>query len=982
MTRRPITAALALATALSLLAGPARAQLPPVDGGPEELQPEAGAAPAGTVLFPTDALTVADPAQVTGRRVALPSPDCAVRVSDCADLALVNQLDGFDLLPRVTVQLDAAPQGDLREVFPADVLGIRPAAGGEPIGLDRLVYDPATRVLTGEPVDQLVESTAYDVVYRGAATRFTTMTASAGLVQMRRQLDSGAAYAAAGIPDAERGVSFTQGELRTVFPASEVVQITRYDERVPGGELTGGMVINTAPAAAGTIAFGHLRAPSWLRPDRTFDKGPTGGEGPPVTGAETIGVTVILPAGSAPEGGWPLAIFGPGITRSKYDLFLAADLNAARGLATMSFDPVGHAYGPGSEVGVQLASGPDEVRFSGFGRGVDLDDDGVITDQEGVQAPSAPHPRASVGLRDGLRQTAADLMAVVRAVQHDADVDGDGVRDLAAEGISLYAQSLGGIYSTMMVGADPTVEVAVLNVPGGSILDIASLSPVFRERVADQLRDRVPGLLNGGIDGFDEDLGQQGVDPPTTEPVAGALAVQDLAHRVNWLNRPGSPEAFAPLLHTAPLPDSRPKRVLYQFALGDQTVPNPTSARLARAFDDDSHVVVYRNDLTLTAGTNPHGFLLDPTVQGRNQAQQQVVDFLTSGGATITDPDGPLPTWEVPVADPAILLDRNFDPALYAAPTPAPAREVRRVAGADPAATAAAVSADAFPTAAAVVIARADDYADGLAGGPLAASLGGPLLLTDPTGLWGATAAEVERLEAETAVLLGGEAALSPQVAADLEALGLAVERVAGGNRFATAVAVADRLGYASEVLLVQGEDADPARGWPDALSAAGIAAGLRLPILLTATDRLPEETRAALGAAQDVTVVGGVAAVSDAVAAAVEPLVDDLRRVAGAERYQTSASAADDAVLRGLAPTQVWLATGTSFASGLAAGAAAGSQRGILLLVEPTDAARGPEVLRWLRQHGASVETARVVGDEVTISGATAQQVAAAISG
>ena len=68
----------------------------------------------------------------------------------------------------------------------------------------------------------------------------------------------------------------------------------------------------------------------------------------------------------------------------------------------------------------------------------------------------------------------------------------------------------------------------------------------------------------------------------------------------------------------------------------------------------------YRNDRTPTAGTNPHGFLLDPTLTGRNLGQAQVLDFLASGGETISDPDGPAPVFEVPIADPASLETLNF----------------------------------------------------------------------------------------------------------------------------------------------------------------------------------------------------------------------------------------------------------------------------------------------------------------------------------
>ncbi len=940
-------------------------------------------APAGAVVFPTDALTVPDPEQATGLRVALPSPgDCAVVVSDCADVALLNTLDGFDLLPRVAVQLDSPPQGELEAVFTADVLGVQAATGGDVIGLGRLGYDPATRVLYGEPVEQLVESTAYDVVYDGQRTRFTTLTASAGLAQMRRQLDSGAAYTAAGIGTDQRGIDFTQGELRTVFPAQQVATITRYNETVPGGELASETVLNTAVLRAGTVAFGHFTSPQWLDADRVIEAAPTAGSGPGVTGQEEVGISLILPAGTPPEGGWPIAIFGPGITRSKYDLFLAADTNASRGLATMSFDPVGHAFGSNSEVGVQLSSSPDEVRFSGFGRGFDQNDDGVITNQEGVSAPATPHPASSVGLRDGLRQTAADLMALVRAIQQGADVDGDGTADLSTTDISVYAQSLGGIYSTMMMGADPSVDVAVLNVPGGAILDIARVSPAFRNVVGDLLRDRIPGLLNGGIDGFDEDLPLSAAEPAVADPVDGALAIQQLLYQANWLDRPGSPETFAPLLQTRPLADSRAKTVLFQLALGDATVTNPESLRLTRAFGDDSHVVLYRNDLTASANSNPHGFLLDPTIQGRNQAQQQVVDFILSDGTTITDPDGPLPTWEVPIADPDILLTRNFPDDAYAAPTDAPRRGTERVDGASGAAVAAAVSATVFDEATTAVVARVDDYADGLTGGPLAAGLGGPLLLSDRDALSPEAAQEIQRLGVETVVLLGGEAALSAQVAADLEDAGVTVERIGGANRFATAALVAGRIGYSSEVLLVEGENADPARGFPDALSAAGIGAGLGQPILLTNATRLPQETIDALTPTQDVTIVGGTAAVSEAVAAQVAPLVDDLTRVAGADRYQTSARAADEALRRTLMPTTVWVATGASFAEGLAAGAAAGATGGILLLAPPATLDQAPDVTRWLSRHGASVDTARVVGGPSSLSTTTEQGVRTAVAG
>jgi hypothetical protein len=641
----------------------------------------AAASAAGPSIFPTDALTVPDPQQVTGRRVALVPPDCSARPSDCNDVRLVNELDGFDLDPRVAIRFDRPI--DVRKVTPETVY-LQAVGGGPRIGLNRLVWSPARTTLFGQPREFLAESTTYRIVVtpavsgQGAQTTFTTMTATAALQQMRRQLDDGSAYDAAGIAAADRGLRFVRPDgTRTVFNAVNVRDIRRFDD-TGSGELRDSSVINTARANAGTYAFGSFLSPSWLTPERTIPQVATRTGSPRVTGFEEVGFTLILPRGTKPAGGWPVAIFGPGITRSKYDVFLAADENAARGIATMAIDPVGHAFGPRSEAAVDLAVPPTRVRFSGFGRGIDLDRDGTITEREGVQAPGQPHPVASVGLRDGLRQTALDNMALVRAIARGADVDGDGSADLRPTGVTYYAQSLGGIYGTMLLGVDPLVRVGALNVPGGPILEIARLSPSFRPTVAKELGNRRPSLLNGGRDGFTESQPLY-ADPPVTAPARGAVPIQEVGAHVNWINRPGSPEAFAPLLRKSPAADVGPKRVFYQFAFGDATVPNPTSATIVRAGGLLDVTTLYRNDRTPTRASNPHGFLLDPRITGRNLGQRQILDFLASDGRTISDPDGGAPVFDVPIADPATLERLNFDrpPAEGEPPPERPARAPR-----------------------------------------------------------------------------------------------------------------------------------------------------------------------------------------------------------------------------------------------------------------------------------------------------------------
>lgn len=202
--------------------------------------------------------------------------------------------------------------------------------------------------------------------------------------------------------------------------------------------------------------------------------------------------------------------------------------------------------------------------------------------------------------------------------------------------------------------------------------------------------------------------------------------------------------------------------------------------------------------------------------------------------------------------------------------------EVVRVAGSSRVGTAAHIAGVSHPDGAeTVVVARADAYADALAGGPLAATLDAPVLLTGSQGLDPVAAAEVGRLGASRAVLLGGTGALAPAVEDGLRAAGVAdVQRIAGSNRFATAAAIATRMAAegvpTTAAYLAEGANADPARGWPDALAVSPLAAFERRPVLLATAGDLPADTAAALTelGVTELTVVGGPVAVGPAVEA------------------------------------------------------------------------------------------------------------------
>lgn len=304
---------------------------------------------------------------------------------------------------------------------------------------------------------------------------------------------------------------------------------------------------------------------------------------------------------------------------------------------------------------------------------------------------------------------------------------------------------------------------------------------------------------------------------------------------------------------------------------------------------------------------------------------------------------------------------------------------IRRIAGSGRVETSVEISKATFPKAAnasTIVLARSDTYPDALAGGPLAAALDAPILLTGRDRLDGAVAHEVERLGASEAVLLGGEAALSDRVRREVESMGLSVRRLQGKSRFGTAAAVADELATISgtdpqHVYVVEGADADPSRGWPDAVAVGSLAAQQGRAILLVTTESLPDETRAALSdlSVDRVSVIGGVASVSDSVAKAIARSGPTVDRIAGSSRFETSWKIATVARKAGADASRVWFATGGSFPDALAAGPAVAADGGVLLLVPGGSTFLNAEAAGWLERHETSIGTLNLIGGTAAIS-------------
>lgn len=230
-------------------------------------------------------------------------------------------------------------------------------------------------------------------------------------------------------------------------------------------------------------------------------------------------------------------------------------------------------------------------------------------------------------------------------------------------------------------------------------------------------------------------------------------------------------------------------------------------------------------------------------------------------------------------------LSADSDPTGWVTPTggavlPDPAPGTARVSGPDRIATAVAVSQTRHDSAAGAVLARADDFPDALTGTPLAARVDGPLLLTSRASLPAPVRSELRRLLPAGApvYLLGGRAALAPEVEDAVTEAGFTAVRVSGANRYETAVAVAERLGRPDAVLLASGTH------FPDALAAGAAAAYQRGAVLLTAGDGAHPATVAYLDD-HDASryAVGGPAATAH----------PDAHPIVGATREDTAAAVA-----------------------------------------------------------------------------------------
>lgn len=249
----------------------------------------------------------------------------------------------------------------------------------------------------------------------------------------------------------------------------------------------------------------------------------------------------------------------------------------------------------------------------------------------------------------------------------------------------------------------------------------------------------------------------------------------------------------------------------------------------------------------------------------------------------------------------------------------------QRLFGTDRDTTAIAISKSGWPNGAStVVLVRDDDFPDALAGAPLAHKYDAPILLTNPNVLSSDVSNEISRLNPKKIYILGGYGAVSSDIEQQLKNKGIDVIRLKGDSRFGTAAAIAQEVGSQSgKAVITYGYN------FPDALSVSSWAASNGVPILLTDSNLLPDETKNVLSQLNitQTIAIGGFGAVSNS----VYNQLPSPQRFSGNDRYETNAN-----VLQGLGMdmSNVFIATGENFPDALAGATLAARTNSPIILV------------------------------------------------
>lgn len=284
-----------------------------------------------------------------------------------------------------------------------------------------------------------------------------------------------------------------------------------------------------------------------------------------------------------------------------------------------------------------------------------------------------------------------------------------------------------------------------------------------------------------------------------------------------------------------------------------------------------------------------------------------------------------------------------------------------RIAGRNRQLTAVEVSKTLFEKADTVIITSSDKMVDSLAASPKGIAINAPTLFVEKDSIMDEVLQEIKRLNPSKIIIAGGEESISDDVAKQLQQLGIKQQRIAGADRFETAVKLGEEIRRNSsnktDVILVNGYNSI------DALTAGSLAAKLNIPILLTGSDQLNKTTEKALKNwnIQNVIIVGGHTQVSETIASQLKNDGVNTSRLAGRTRVETALEVAK-AVNK--TADKVIFANKTAYPDALIAPYLSKAEQAPIILIDKDEAS--VSVKQYLREN--KIKESIILGGKLSI--------------
>jgi len=344
---------------------------------------------------------------------------------------------------------------------------------------------------------------------------------------------------------------------------------------------------------------------------------------------------VPRPPAVMPAAGWPVVIYQHGITEDRGTLALIADAAAAAGFVIVGIDLPLHGIMPTDPLYALSPTNPMGPAYPGIPTAYRVGEPTFNVDYVN-NATTAPGPdgtpdasgqhfinlQSVLTARDNLRQGAANLIALTRAVP-TLDLDGNPATvDIDPTRIHFFGWSLGGIIGSAFMGTPGATNIRSVSLfaAGCGIMETLRQSPGYS-----------PVLNNG--------LAAAGFPAGTSvywEFVHAAQAVAEAGdgcnYAANWIAKP----TLMQMIQGTPGDATRPT---------DQAVPNSSTLRLANLLGLPTITATLTNPAGARALTRftegGHGTIALPspapqTLASYIEARTQLAQFLGSAGLQIT----------------------------------------------------------------------------------------------------------------------------------------------------------------------------------------------------------------------------------------------------------------------------------------------------------------------------------------------------------